>query len=447
MGRYRRLLLALGIPQLLVMTLSSGPGADISLSRQSFLVGENSDFLGIFAGWFYSLIPNQPFGWGINMTFIQMTCVIIAFQVGNFRSQSARWALYLYPIAQYLALYFSAQQSRDGALFAFLFLGLSILRKFPHIDSKNKRNFLISISLIFIIFGLCFRPWMSILALPLILFIFKEITKTLPLTKSVLVLFIFMSTITPLSLEYGMLKLLDVKRDYPLQTLLIHDLATAACWSANIKTSEASLIALEKLSVSQDLPSSICQFYKPNTWQAVTAENTQSRLTRDLNHPLSITDSPKVYARLVQDWISILANDPKTYIQNKLMLSSQVYLASQTKIPEIRNFVVQSSDLGPLIRVAKGLVFLVDLPWKISSALFLLTPGVMLISYFLLHGISRRRKYQNRNLLIIPLMALLCTIWGAITFVSDNARYLTPFVILSYFSVLSSFQSKESEPS
>lgn len=442
---HRKLLLALGISQTLVMALTSGPGADIALSRQSFLIGENSDFLGIFAGWFYSLIPNQPLGWGINMTFIQMILVVIAFQVELFKTNMVGWKIYFYPFAQYFALYFSAQQSRDGALFALVFFGFSVLRIYPKTDSRTKKLIILSISLFFIVLGLCFRPWMFALALPLVVFALRNISGTLPMNKSVITLFSLVVTILPMSVEYSFPNFLEVKREFPLQTLLIHDLTTSACWSANIETAEASLKALEKLSVTKDLPSTICQFYKPNTWQAVTGDNTKSRLTSDLRYPLSVTKSPSVYENLFQDWVAIIVNDPKTYIQNKLMLSAQVYLAAQTRISRTPNFDYQQSDIGLPISIINGLVLLVDLPWKISSVLFFFTPGVLLISYLTLQGLLGRKNLRNRNVIMMPIMALVCTIWGTITFVSDNARYLTSFVILTYYLVPLTFDSKESK--
>jgi hypothetical protein len=442
---HRKLLLALGISQTLVMALTSGPGADIALSRQSFLIGENSDFLGIFAGWFYSLIPNQPLGWGINMTFIQMILVVIAFQVELFKTNMVGWKIYFYPFAQYFALYFSAQQSRDGALFALVFFGFSVLRIYPKTDSRTKKLIILSISLFFIVLGLCFRPWMFALALPLVVFALRNISGTLPINKPVITLFSLVVTILPMSVEYSFPNFLEVKREFPLQTLLIHDLTTSACWSANIETAEASIKALENLSVTKDLPSTICQFYKPNTWQAVTGDNTKSRLTSDLRYPLSVTKSPSVYENLFQDWVAIIVNDPKTYIQNKLMLSAQVYLAAQTRISRTPNFDYQQSDIGLPISIINGLVLLVDLPWKISSVLFFFTPGVLLISYFTLQRLLGRKNLRNRNVIMMPIMALVCTIWGTITFVSDNARYLTSFVILTYYLVPLTFDSKESK--
>lgn len=445
MESHRKLLLALGIFQTLVMALTSGPGADISLSRQSFLMEENSDFLGIFAGWFYSLIPNQPLGWGINLTFIQMILVVFAFQVELFKTKMVGWKIFFYSFAQYFALYFSAQQSRDGTLFAFVFLGFSVLRIYPKTDSRTKRFIILSISLFFIVLGLCFRPWMFALALPLVIFTLRNINRTLPMNKSVITLFSLVVTILPLAVEYSLPNFIEVKKEFPLQTLMIHDLTTSACWSANIETAEASLKALENLSVTEDLPSTICQFYKPNTWQAVTGDNTKSRLTSDLRHPLTMTKSPSIYENLFQDWVTILVNDPKTYIQNKLMLSAQVYLAPQTRISRTPNFNYQQSDIDIPISIVSGLVLLIDLPWKISSVLLFFTPGVLIISYFTLQGLLRRKNLRNRNMIMMPIMAFVCTIWGTITFVSDNARYLTPFVIMTYYLVPLTFDSKESK--
>jgi hypothetical protein len=441
----RKFLLVLGILQTATMTLSAAPGADISLSRRSFLMGENSDFLGVFAGWFYSIIPDQPLGWGANMTFVQMTCILVAIQIEAEKFIKTRTTFVALIVVQYLSLFFSAQQSRDGSLFAFLFLGLSLLRKYCRAPFARRNPIYLCLSVFLIILGLSFRPWMSPLTLPLILFIFGDRLRNKVVSKLFVGCFVLVAITTPLLVESGMSRILDVKKNYPLQTLIIHDLVTSACWSANIKTSEASLSALEPLAVNQDYSESICQFYRPNTWQSVTGASPESSLTSQLEHPIAITNSQKVYSDLVSDWLSILSRDPKTFVQNKLMLSSQVVFASQTELPSSYHSYFQHFPAKFASSVIANSRYLLDIPWKILSSIFLLTPGFMMITYLLFRNIPKKGIVTERDFYFIIIMALLVTVWGTLTFVSDNARYLTPFVILTYVSVLSTFWFKESE--
>lgn len=440
MRRPNLFFLLIGTFQLLIMSVTAVAGADISRSRESFLMGERSDFLGVFAGWFYSLIPGGKLGWGVTLTAMQMLCVILAFQIELSNQNLPRMKFSVYLIFQYISLYFAAQQSRDGTLFALLCLGLSLIRKAKNVSKQSKRFYLVLMSLICFTFGLSFRPWMSLLLAPLLFFVFTEKDMREVFRSTHVFLFILTLTFMPLSIEYSLSKVFKVKAEYPLQTLLIHDLATSACWSANADTSEAALKALEPLSTNPEFELNICQFFKPNTWQATTQIDYQSSLVKTLSVPLSLTASSAEYRDLVRSWFALLIQDPKTYIQNKLMLSTQVVFSSQTKIYRASTLFgqdVTNDLLRPVIAVAKGII---DVPWSLISLLYLLTPGATLLFFWFL---STRCKVNSLTLLLrLPVMSFICIAWGSITFVSDNARYLTSFIILTYLSLLSTLRLK-----
>ncbi len=432
MNRQHSILFSLGISQLILMSFMNSPGEDISQGRESFLLGQNSDFLGVFAGVFYSLIPSSPFGWWVNLTAIQVFCVICAFQLELYQNKidNKRFAIYL--LLQYLSLYFAAQQSRDGTLFAFLCLAFSLLRITFRVSKR--RRITMCLSAFFFTLGLCFRPWMSIITLPLLLFTLNQnyIRKTFKV-KSVIVLSLII-VFAPVSIELGFSNSLVTKKDYPLQTLIIHDLVGAACWSSNLDTSESALRALKVVSQSPDFESNICQFYKPNTWQAVTLQAGQSSLTQNYPPPIARTQSSAKYQELFRSWREIIVSDPRTYLQNKLMIMSQVFFASQAKVYGSRDLAGKEGLFEAFAKILDILKFGLNLPWQIVSTLYLLTPGAMLLSFFTLVPMVRSRIRHPVQFGIIPIMALTLTIWGTVTFVSDNARYLTPFVLLTLVS-------------
>ena len=414
------------------MIFIASPGEDISQGRESFLLGQNSDFLGVFAGVFYSLIPSSPFGWWVNLTAIQVFCVICAFQLELYQNKIDKKRFAIYLLLQYLSLYFAAQQSRDGTLFAFLCLAFSLLRITFRV-SKGRR-FTMCLSVFSFSLGLCFRPWMSIITLPLLLFTLNQnYIRTTFKVKSAIVLSAII-VFAPVSIELGFSNSLETKKDYPLQTLIIHDLAGTACWSSNLETSESALRALKVVSQNPDFESSLCQFYKPNTWQAVTLEAGQSSLTRNYSSPIARTQSSAKYQELFRSWREIVVSDPRTYLQNKLMIMSQVLFASQTKVSGSSDLAGKKGLFEAFAKILDILIFVLNLPWRIVSALYLLTPGGMLISFFTLVPLVRSRTKYPVQFGIIPIMALTLTIWGTVTFVSDNARYLTPFVLLTLVS-------------
>ena len=426
-----------------MMSTTALAGGDISLSRENFLTGERSDFLGVFAGWFYSLIPGGKLGWGVTLTAMQMLCVLLAFQIELSRQNLTRIKLSLYLLFQYVSLYFAAQQSRDGTLFALLCLGLFLIRRAKDVSKQSQRLRLMLVSLVCFTLGLSFRPWMSLLLVPLLFFVFTERDMKEIFRRKHIFLFALTLTVMPLSIEYSLSKVLKVEESYPLQTLLIHDLATSACWSANIDTSEAALKALEPLSTNPEFKLNICQFFKPNTWQATTQVNNQSSLVKTLSTPISLANSPTQYHELARSWFTLLIQDPKTYIQNKLMFSAQIVFSSQTKIYRASTFFgrdMTSNYLGPFIAFLSALL---DIPWTLISSFYLLTPGSTLLFFWFL---STKCKVLSFKLLLrLPVMSILCITWGSITFVSDNARYLTPFIILTYLSLLSPDRPKRGD--
>lgn len=416
------------------MSFIATPGTDILVGRESFLSGQNSDFLGVFAGVFYSLIPSSPFGWAVNLTVIQLICVICAFQLELYQNQIQKKRFSIYLLLQYMSLYFAAQQSRDGTLFAFLCLAFSLLRITSRV-SKRKRVFTIILSVILFVLGLSFRPWMSIVVIPLLFFTLNQkYLRAIFKLKFAIALSVTV-VLSPIVIELGLSTFLETKKDYPLQTLIIHDLVGAACWSSTLETSEAALRALKGVSQNPGFESNICQFYKPNTWQAVTLPAIQSSLTQNYSVPITRTQSSIKYQELLRSWIEILISDPRTYLQNKLMLMSQVVFSSQTNVYGISDLADQERPLGLLSKILTFFVFILNFPWRVFSALYLLTPGAMFSLYLILALKARSKEGYTADSLIIPIMAFSLTIWGAIVFVSDNARYLTSFVLLTFLSV------------
>ena len=430
-------LFAFGFFQFVVILAGISPGTDISQARNSFLSGENSDFLGIFAGWAYSLLPNGLIPWEISLATIQMVSVICAFQVELHKRYCDKRGFIFYVIFQYAALEFSAQQSRDGTLFAFLCLGLSFLRLTKRLNNKKTAVYVLYLSLALILIGLTFRPWMIPVAIVLIIFEIRGNRQETVLKNRHQWVFLLSIIFIPFSIEEGLSKILQTKETYPLQILLIHDLVSASCWSANLRTSEESILALKPLSNNPKFATNLCQFFRPNTWQAVIGGASGSLLTDNFEPPISITTNKIIYNGLFKSWLRIFINDPKTYLQNKLMLSSQVFFASQTNI-ELSIFTPENVKINKYFSTSYEVIHrLVHLPWIIMSGLYLLTPGMMMIIYVLFFSRFIRSRVPMTSFWLIPTMALVCIGWGTLTFVSDNARYLTSFVILTYFSIYS----------
>jgi hypothetical protein len=223
--------------------------------------------------------------------------------------------------------------------------------------------------------------------------------------------------------------------------VIIHDLSATACWSANIATSEKALSALKPLSTDANFSTNLCQFFRPNTWQSVAISGSSSTLTHGNSAPLAITESKQVFDSLFDDWIDIIIRDPKTYLQNKLMISSQVLFASQTKVYEPLERQSSNALIHESVQIVKFLYLLFNLPWLAISKLYLMTPGAYLLIFVLsLRSFSNAMLAERvQGLLVVLFSTLIATL----LFVSDNARYTTPFVIIGFLLMGGFLNSRE----
>jgi hypothetical protein len=422
--------------QAVLQLIHSAPGEDISTARNSFLTGENSDFLGSFAGKFYSLIPESPFDWSFNLMLMQSTLVICAIilWIQNLNLKGKHFVALL--ILQSIFLTFGSQQSRDGTFFSFVFFGLAILRRSQDNTSPIRRYFYELISCFSIIFGLSFRPWLSP-ALVILAIAIKLQTKKLRDLKS-LEIFSYVAVLlcAPLIIEASSSHLLKTTSRYPFQTVIIHDLSSIACLAANTNSINKAIKALEPVSNNNNLASTLCQFYRPNTWQAVANKNSEDMTTINLIEPIQLTTSKIAFDALRSNWITLLRSDTRSYLQIKLMLSSQVIFASQTKLSFNTNSKIAHLIPSHFSSVLTLLFKAASIPWIISSKLYVITPGMFIIIFF-----SLKRRFEiNRGSQITAFLtfcsALISTVLTVLLFVSDNGRYLTPILLVCYLLLI-----------
>lgn len=432
----KRLSLIVLLVQAFLQLIHSSPGEDIATARKSFLSGEKSDFLGAFASKFYSLIPESPFDWSFNLMLLQSTlviCALILF-VRNLKLTGKHFLILL--IAQSIFLSFGSQQSRDGTLFAFVFFGIALLNRNQQDNSLSMGHFYEFLAYSFIVFGLSFRPWLSPAVLLLVIVMKVRIQKLKGLI-SLGSLAIFVTILcAPIVTEAYSSHFLKTSSRYPFQLVIIHDLTSTACLAANTNSINSAIQGLSPLSNSSNLSGTLCQFYRPNTWQAVANKNSDDDTTRNLIEPIRLTSSAEEFHTLRSNWASLILSDIRSYLQIKFMLSSQVIFASQTKLSfDINSEIAESvpSNLSQLLtRILKVLM----IPWFISSQLYLITPGMFLIFFF-----SFRRwlsVYVDSQVILYLILssAIVSLVSTVLLFVSDNGRYLTPILLLCYFLLI-----------
>jgi len=422
---------------IVTLSFSASPGEDISISREWFLDRTPSDFLGTFAGLFYSLVPDFPFGWSRNLAFVQislsMFSLFILFPIKSILNKPQTGFIFT---VQYLVAVFSGQQSRDGTFLALMLFGLAI---FKTLFSTPHGAFLKVIAGTTILTtALMFRPALSLALCLFLLFIFLffKRKKEIPLSNSTMVIVCLFLLVAPTVLELKLSDRYAQTRSYPLQTILIHDIGFAACQSADPNTIERAIQALKVISIDDDFATRICQFYKINTWQAVIGEIQATSTTKNLEPPLDLASDSESFAKLSEGWINVLVQDPVTYAQAKLTFFVQTLFSSQTLIHPMSaakdNLLLHQIIYNSLATLNN----LLTLPWLILSKFHILSPFILLFVITVFSRFLYRRKIFGGIVFMLPLITLISIFANTILFVSDNARYVTPFALLSFVGLL-----------
>ena len=183
-----------------------------------------------------------------------------------------------------------------------------------------------------------------------------------------------------------------------------------------------SLLATNKESLQN-----ICQFYRPNTWQAIVFPNTEFLSVKNLKVPIELigTDDFVKYDKFRNYWIFTILSDPFTYIQNHLIFAVQVVISGDTRelrlIKLIKNI---NSDFN--YHFIFGLFYgLFLLPIDLITTFHLLSPLITLIALLFLY-----RKFTWFYASFVSWIVMT-----TIAYASDNGRYALGGSILAYLGV------------
>jgi hypothetical protein len=413
-------------------------GDDIALARSFYLSTVPHDYLGAFSTVFYGLFPSIFGSWWHSLLLFQL---IIAFVglilIYNFLEQISSKFTLAYIVFSYFVLLMAGASSRDGTMISLLFFGIGLLSHSFNSSNVGIGQFLKVSAFSILIISFSFRPWLSIVMVPILFWTFiisgKIVTKKSGLLIWFLAIFLILA---PVSIDQVVKKIFNLNDGYPEQMVMIHDLSTTYCWRSNPKAVELAYQGLAQISTSNNAVKNLCQFYRPNTWQAVVFPNTNDLSTKGLDTPLKIiaVNEEAKYNVVRASWLSSIKYDPFGYIQNHLMFATQVLISG-----EMRDF----SFLKPIESSVK--ITYLDTAWSISRELFIFpfdlfrsfhifSPLVTLAMFFMcvrkINDKNEKRVVQIYFASFLAWITMTC-----IGYASDNGRYTYGAVLLLYLSV------------
>ncbi len=400
----------------LVIFMSQLPtyyGEDIMNARENYLQGAKTDFWGGMSTLFYSHVPSLGFRWQILLALTQLVMAALGLCLTITELARHKLAKSLQLVLIYLALMFSIQMTRDGLMFSFLLLGVGFLQS---VDRFRHHGLLKFLGVTLVIIGMSLRPWLSLAIIPLVLYLIcisnSKLTKLAASLTSLLIL------IVPVVSELTSSKILDLKRSFPEQQVMIMDAAASYCYTNNISTGNKAREILEIFTPADEFTKHTCQFFRADTWLSLTSSRNTSSVGLQSDFWIIPAGSFEQYYQLREKWIELVMADPVTYIQNKIVFSGKLIIGSDS-----RGFgLLRANGISELI---SGIV---KFPYEIFITLHLLS--ILAVILFLImvstwRSIRARIGYVKLEIktLVLILSLTLWTVCSAIAYIGSNGRY------------------------
>jgi hypothetical protein len=219
---------------------------------------------------------------------------------------------------------------------------------------------------------------------------------------------------------------------------MLMDTAATFCYITNTTTGTNAKKALMLFTSDPNYPKMACQLYRPDTWLSLTqAINTSSQgLEFDFN--LIRAGDKRNYEVLQSTWIKFIINDPVTYLQNKILFASKLFIGSDSRNISILSAETTSTRILGIYRI----------PYDIAITLHIYSLLAFTIILLLL-PIKRYLQKRKDGLTIDRVSIVLLSavfIWmalSAIAYIGSNGRYTYALTILSLIIYLSHNSDKK----
>lgn len=320
---------------------------------------------------------------------------------------------------------FVQQNLRDAFLLSFSMLSLGLVEKY----SRSSVIVLRYLFVVPLVLAVTFK-YPSAIAIVLLIFL-RFYINAFAINLRIALSILLASGVVILSgviLDRGLAKTFALERGFVEQSVMYYDLASFYCWSEDESTRSNALESLLP-SLANRNPQDICLSHRPNAW--IYLVNGGNFRSEGVEAPLTQLSGSKdlMKARNLRlGWIRTIAKDPVDYIQIKLIAATQILTVGNPFLYASQTFVdfripdVLSDFLWIPISLAIAFVGKVYLFSEFAFFMFCL---------FLIK--SKKCRLRNGELMFhIALIHLVNILVLSLSYVSDEARYVFPLLLLSY---------------
>jgi len=408
-------------------------GEDIVNARNNYLTGTRTDFWGGVSTLVYAHIPNLGFRWQIWLAIIQITLTSLGLQKLLLMKNQTRGIYLIKCLLAYSALVFGSQMTRDGLMFSLLIVGYATL--YSTLRDQSSMRVIVG-SLVIICFAMSFRPWLSVAIIPIILLAFQS--SKLRLRKSAAVMIVISIAVSPVALEFLAAKSLHLNKSFPEQQVMLMDTAATYCYTTNTETGMKAQKALTLFTSDPNYPKIACQLYRPDTWLSLTQAINTSSEGLEFDFSLIKASDKRDYEILKSTWINFIITDPVTYLQNKILFASKLFIGSDSRNVSILSAETTSAKILGIYRI----------PYDIAITLHIYSLLAFITILFLLplkKYLHKRKNGLTLDRVSINLLSavFIWTTLSAIAYIGSNGRYTYALTILSLIIYISHVSDKK----
>lgn len=336
----------------------------------------------------------------------------------------------------FVGLIFAIQEIRDSSLLSFLILSLGLLSKSKVAKSVTARRFLFFGALICMIIGATFKIPTALGCILIMLLWSNETqgrngTKAKSVAQALAVFFVaLMVAISAYTLDYLIGKTAELQKSYPEQQVMLLDLAAFICWSHNTQIRQEGLFVAVSSQKTQVYEKDICASLRPNSWVYLVQESGGG--SKSFGPPLEILKSESQVSELRQGWFRLLIKYPGQYAQNKAAIGSQLLWVGNpfggiaNELVDLRTKFSDRiwSQIGWLLLLLGNIKFF-SLPFQVTLLLLLRRTFMC--------------EFMDKTKLAFMTIAYFCNlVLLCVSYVSDEARYIFPFVFIVYIIAIRS---------
>ena len=416
-----------------LIQLPSFYGEDIVNARNNYLTGARTDFWGGISTLIYAHVPNFGFRWQIWLAIIQVSLTSLGLQKLLLMKNQTRRIYVIKCLIAYSALVFGSQMTRDGLMFSILIIGYATLKSALHNRSSLK---MIIGSLAIICFAMSFRPWISVAIIPIILLSFQ--LSKFSMRRSTALMLMMSIAVAPVALEFLAAKSLRLNESFPQQQVMLMDTAATYCYTTNTTTGTNAKKALMLFTSDPNYPNMACQLYRPDTWLSLTKAINTSSEESEFDFNLIRAGDTRNYEVLQSTWIKFIINDPVTYLQNKILFGSKLFIGSDSRNISVLSAKTPSTKILGIYRI----------PYDVAITLHiysLLSLTIILLLLPLKRYLQKRKDGLTIDRVSIVLLFAVF-IWlalSAIAYIGSNGRYTYALTILSLIIYISHISDKK----